>query len=133
MGDVMAGTYRFSFGPWNIHEGADPFGPPVRESIAFAAKLREYRALGFEGVQFHDDDAVPDMNDMSAAEIAAVAGELKRMLDGEGLAAEFVAPGSGRTRARSTADTRPTTRTRAPTHASAAAGRSTSPTRWVPS
>ena len=92
MGNVMAGTYRFSFGPWNIHEGADPFGPTVRESIAFAAKLREYRALGFEGVQFHDDDAVPDMNDMSAAQITAAAGEVKRMLDGEGLAAEFVAP-----------------------------------------
>ena len=25
--------YRFSFGPWNIHEGADPFGPAVRETI----------------------------------------------------------------------------------------------------
>ena len=24
--------YRFSFGPWNIHEGADPFGPTVRPS-----------------------------------------------------------------------------------------------------
>ena len=24
--------YRFSFGPWNIHEGADPFGPEVRPS-----------------------------------------------------------------------------------------------------
>ena len=26
----MQGSFRFSFGPWNIHEGADPFGPPVR-------------------------------------------------------------------------------------------------------
>ena len=26
-------NYRFSFGPWNIHEGADPFGPPVRPSV----------------------------------------------------------------------------------------------------
>ncbi len=22
----MAGKFKFSFGPWNIHEGADPFG-----------------------------------------------------------------------------------------------------------
>ena len=27
--------YRFSFGPWNIHEGADPFGPPVRPARRF--------------------------------------------------------------------------------------------------
>ncbi|MCG2689919.1 hypothetical protein L6252_01405, partial [Candidatus Parcubacteria bacterium] len=29
----MAGKFKFSFGPWNIHEGADPFGPAVRRSI----------------------------------------------------------------------------------------------------
>jgi len=51
--------YRFSFGPWNIHEGADPFGPPVRPSIAFDKKLEAYKRLGFDAVQFHDDDAVP--------------------------------------------------------------------------
>ena len=51
--------YRFTFGPWNIHEGADPFGPPVRTSFSFNQKLAMYRELGFEGVQFHDDDAVP--------------------------------------------------------------------------
>ncbi|MBV9122576.1 MAG: xylose isomerase, partial [Planctomycetes bacterium] len=33
-------TYRFTFGPWNISTGADPFGPPVRKELAFAAKLR---------------------------------------------------------------------------------------------
>jgi hypothetical protein len=27
----MAGIFKFTFGPWNIHEGADPFGPEVRE------------------------------------------------------------------------------------------------------
>ncbi len=37
----MAGDYRFSFGPWNIHEGADPFGPPVRPSIPFAAEAED--------------------------------------------------------------------------------------------
>ena len=35
----MQGTFRFSFGPWNIHEGADPFGPEVRKSIPFNEKL----------------------------------------------------------------------------------------------
>ncbi len=88
----MAGEYRFSFGPWNIHEGADPFGPTVRDSIAFGKKLKMYKTLGFDGVQFHDDDAVPDMNDLSPEQIVKKAKEVKDMLDGEGLVAEFVAP-----------------------------------------
>ena len=49
-------NYRFTFGPWNISTGADPFGPPVRKEVAFAAKIREYKKLGFDGVQLHDDD-----------------------------------------------------------------------------
>lgn len=88
----MAGEYRFSFGPWNIHEGADPFGPTVRPSIEFGKKLKLYKQLGFDGVQFHDDDAVPDMEQLAPAEIARKAGEVKKLLDGEGLTAEFVAP-----------------------------------------
>ena len=56
----MAGKaqFRFSFGPWNIHEGADVFGPPVRKPMEFAKKLKLYKKLGFDAVQFHDDDAV---------------------------------------------------------------------------
>ena len=88
----MPGEYRFSFGPWNIHEGADPFGPTVRDSIAFSKKLKMYKQLGFDGVQFHDDDVVPDMNDLSPEQIIKKAKEVKNMLDGEGLVAEFVAP-----------------------------------------
>ncbi|HEX41204.1 MAG TPA: xylose isomerase [Phycisphaerales bacterium] len=88
----MAGQYRFSFGPWNIHEGADPFGPTVRGPISFAKKLTMYKKLGFDGVQFHDDDAVPEMDKLGPQEITAKAAEVRKMLDGEGLAAEFVAP-----------------------------------------
>ncbi|MDD5728445.1 MAG: TIM barrel protein [Victivallales bacterium] len=88
----MAGTFRFSFGPWNIHEGADPFGPAVRESIAFNDKLATYKELGFDGVQFHDDDAVPKMNELSPAQIIAEAKAVKAKLDAHGLTAEFVAP-----------------------------------------
>lgn len=88
----MAGKFRFTFGPWNIHEGADPFGPVVRRPLLFADKLKMYRKLGFEGVQFHDDDAVPDMNDLKPDQIIRKAAELRKVLDGEGLAAEFVAP-----------------------------------------
>ena len=88
----MAGEYRFSFGPWNIHEGADPFGPTVRDTIAFAEKIKDYKTLGFDGVQFHDDDAVPDMNDLKPDQITKKAEEVRGILEGEGLTAEFVAP-----------------------------------------
>ena len=88
----MQATFRFSFGPWNIHEGADPFGPAVRDSMSFAQKLKMFKPLGFDGVQFHDDDAVPDMNNLDAATIVQKAKAVKNMLDSEGLVAEFVAP-----------------------------------------
>lgn len=88
----MQATFRFTFGPWNIHEGADPFGPSVRDTLSFAQKLKQFKPLGFDGVQFHDDDAVPDMNDLDSAAITQKARALKNMLDGEGLVAEFVAP-----------------------------------------
>ena len=88
----MAGEFKFTFGPWNIHEGADPFGPTVRKTVEFGKKLSMYKELGFDGVQFHDDDAVPDMNDLSNAQIIEKAKALKTTLDGEGLVAEFVAP-----------------------------------------
>jgi len=88
----MSGQYRFSFGPWNIHEGADPFGPTVRPTVEFAKKLKLYKKKGFDAVQFHDDDAVPDLENLSAAEVIKKAKEVRAALDGEGLAAEFVAP-----------------------------------------
>ena len=88
----MSGEFRFSFGPWNIHEGADPFGPVVRESIAFNDKLAMYKKLGFDAVQFHDDDAVANMNDLSPEQIVAAAKAVKAKLDDHGLVAEFVAP-----------------------------------------
>lgn len=88
----MTGIFRFSFGPWNIHEGVDPFGPAVRPSVPFAQKLALYKQLGFDGVQFHDDDAVPNLNDLSASQIAQAAREMRGLLAGEGLIPEFVAP-----------------------------------------
>jgi xylose isomerase len=83
-------TYQFTFGPWNISQGADPFGPPVRPDVAFAQKLREYKRLGFDGVQFHDDDVCPA--DLDPAATRKAVAEVKKVLDGEGLFVEFVAP-----------------------------------------
>ena len=88
----MAGIFKFTFGPWNIHEGADPFGPTVRKTLDFSHKLSLYKKLGFDGVQFHDDDAVPEMNNLTPQQIINKAGEIKKVLDNEGLTAEFVAP-----------------------------------------
>lgn len=84
--------YRFSFGPWNIHEGADPFGPPVREPFSFDEKVDSYRELGFEGIQFHDDDVVPDIDNKTHAQIIARAKSVKKQIDNHGLVAEVIAP-----------------------------------------
>lgn len=83
--------FRFSFGPWNIHEGADVFGPAVRASVPFAKKLVLYKKMGFEGVQFHDDDAVSSV-ELPHDQMIKEAKEMSRLLEGEGLKAEFVAP-----------------------------------------
>ena len=84
--------YRFSFGPWNIHGGADPFGPAVRPSRTFDDKLAAYKELGFDAVQFHDDDAVPNLDDLSPAQIRGAARAVRKKLEDHGLLAEFVAP-----------------------------------------
>jgi xylose isomerase len=89
----MAGkaVFRFSFGPWNIHDGADVFGPPVRKKVEFARKLKLYKKMGFDAVQFHDDDAVASV-DVPQAQMIKEAQETRKALEGEGLVAEFVAP-----------------------------------------
>ncbi len=86
------GEYRFSFGPWNIHEGEDPFGPAVRKPVPFAEKLKLFKKLGFDGIQLHDDDAVPDLDGKSHKRIMDEARALNQCLEDEGLTAEFVAP-----------------------------------------
>jgi xylose isomerase len=82
--------YRFTFGPWNLSTGSDPFGPAVRKEMAFAAKIREYKRLGFDGVQFHDDDVVEA--DLDPQAMLKGAAKVKKMLEGEGLFCEFIAP-----------------------------------------
>ncbi|MCP4601058.1 MAG: TIM barrel protein [Proteobacteria bacterium] len=84
--------YRFSFGPWNIHGGADPFGPRVRPTRDFDNKLPVYKELGFDAVQFHDDDAVPCIDELTPEQIRNESRILKQKLDDNGLISEFVAP-----------------------------------------
>ncbi len=84
--------FKFSAGPWNVHEGGDAFGPDVRESISFEKKVKRFKEIGLDGVQFHDDDAVPDMNALSDNQIIEAAKNVKSVLDSNSLEAEFVAP-----------------------------------------
>jgi xylose isomerase len=90
--DIGMSQFRFSVGPWNVHEGADAFGPKVRSEISFEEKITKFREIGFDAVQFHDDDAVPDINIMSEEQIKKEAKEIRSLLVKNKLAAEFVAP-----------------------------------------
>ena len=65
--------FKYSVGPWNVHEGADAYGPAVRETISFEEKIKAFKEIGFDAVQFHDDDAVPNLNNMTEEEIIAEA------------------------------------------------------------
>ena len=85
-------TFRFTAGPWNVHEGHETFGPGIRQPISFEKKIAKFKEIGLDGVQFHDDDAVPDMNNMSEKAIIDYAKDVKSLLDKTGLFAEFVAP-----------------------------------------
>ncbi len=84
--------FKFTVGPWNVHTGADSYGPETRKAIDLETKFARFAELGFSAVQFHDDDAVPNMNNLTEEEIKVEARKVKAMLDKYGLAAEFVAP-----------------------------------------
>ena len=84
--------FKFSVGPWNVHSGADSYGPAERDEIPFEEKIKKFKDMGFDAIQFHDDDAVPNMNDLTDAEIIEEAKKVKALLDKYDLKAEFVAP-----------------------------------------
>lgn len=84
--------FKFSVGPWNVHTGADSYGPATRKDIDVEEKFAKFAELGFSAIQFHDDDAVPNINDYNEEEIKEKARDMKKLLDKYGLAAEFVAP-----------------------------------------
>ncbi|MBC8001016.1 MAG: TIM barrel protein, partial [Opitutaceae bacterium] len=85
-------SYKFCFGPWNISEGQDPYGPTSRPVQSFDWKLNALKKLGFDAMMFHDDDAVPDIDTKSEAQIRKEARQLRNRLDDAGIAAEMVAP-----------------------------------------
>ena len=73
-------TFRFTAGPWNVHEGNETFGPGHRKSIPLEEKMKKYAEIGLAGMQFHDDDAVPDMNNMTEKQIIDYAKDVKACL-----------------------------------------------------
>ena len=85
-------SYKFCFGPWNLSEGQDPYGPPTRPPQPFDWKLAQLKKEGFDAMMFHDDDAVPDMDALRPEQMVRKAAAVKRALDKHGLKAEFVAP-----------------------------------------
>ncbi|WP_394927320.1 TIM barrel protein [uncultured Robinsoniella sp.] len=84
--------FKFSVGPWNVHTGADSYGPATRKDIPFEEKVKKFSEMGFSAIQFHDDDAVPNLNELTEEEIREEARKLKHLLDKYHMAAEFVAP-----------------------------------------
>jgi len=84
--------YKFCFGPWNISEGQDPYGPTTRPAQSFDWKLAQLKKLGFDAMMFHDDDAVPDLDGKSDAQVRKEARELRKKLDDAGIVAEITAP-----------------------------------------
>lgn len=84
--------FKYSVGPWNVHEGADAYGPATRGSFSFEEKIKRFKEIGIDAIQFHDDDAVPNMNNLSESEIIKEAKGVKELLDSYDLKAEFVAP-----------------------------------------
>ena len=86
--------YRFSFGPWNIHEGADPFGPRSASSALFLL-IRNWQFIkSWDSMRCSSTmtTLVPDLDGLSAAEIRKSAQQMAGKLRDHGLQAEFVAP-----------------------------------------
>ena len=40
--------FKYSVGPWNVHSGADAYGPAVRDEIPFEEKVKKFKEIGFD-------------------------------------------------------------------------------------
>ena len=75
---------RFSFGLWTVgNPGRDPFGGPVRETLAPTELVAGLARCGAWGVNLHDNDLVPF--GASAKERDAIVADFKRALDDHGM------------------------------------------------
>jgi xylose isomerase len=75
---------RFSFGLWTVgNPGRDPFGGPVRDTLAPTYIVRKLAECGAWGVNLHDNDLVPF--GASAKERDAMVRDFKRALKDHGV------------------------------------------------
>ena len=42
--------FKFSVGPWNVHSGADSYGPATRDEISFEEKIKRFAEIGFSAI-----------------------------------------------------------------------------------
>ncbi len=85
-------SYRFSFGPWNLSNGADVAGPAVRPSFPLEWKINAAKTLGFDAMMLHDDDVVPDIDSKSHAQVIREAEETRKRFEDAGLVIDLIAP-----------------------------------------
>jgi xylose isomerase len=88
----MQHNYKFSFGPWNISDGRDVAGPAVRPVQSLGWKLEQAKQAGFDAMMMHDEDIVPEIDSLTAADIAKAAKEIKKRFDDAGMVIDLVAP-----------------------------------------
>jgi xylose isomerase len=75
---------HFTFGLWTVgNRGRDPFGDQVRPHLDPVDAVRKLAELGAYGVNFHDNDLVPD--GASAAERDAIVRRFRKALDDTGM------------------------------------------------
>lgn len=43
--------FKYLVGPWNVHPGADSYGPATRADIPAEEKYKKFAELGFSAVQ----------------------------------------------------------------------------------
>ena len=51
--DFIMSKFRYSVGPWNVHEGADAYGPATRETIDLEEKIKTFAEMGFDAIQLY--------------------------------------------------------------------------------
>jgi xylose isomerase len=76
--------HRFTFGLWTVgNPGRDPFGHEVRAPLDPVESVHRLAELGAYGVNFHDDDLVP--NGSSPAERETILKRFRQALDATGM------------------------------------------------
>ena len=45
--------FKYSVGPWNVHEGADAYGPATRATIPFEEKIKTFKFYNHMYIYLH--------------------------------------------------------------------------------